>query len=125
MPLSVVYCHCQDCRRWSGAPVSCFAAFEEGEVTVSPSPRPPVSANPGVARWFCRACGSPVAAQFSYLPGQIYVPIGILDQAGELYPDFHGFEAERLPWLHIADSAERMDGTVRARVLSRFRPGRD
>ena len=27
-PQMVAYCHCQDCRRATGAPVAAFAAFE-------------------------------------------------------------------------------------------------
>ena len=83
-PQSVAYCHCIDCRRITGAPVAAFAAF--GEKAVQASPAWPVSKSfaPGVSRWFCPDCGSPLAAAFDYLPGQLYVPLGLIDQAAEL-----------------------------------------
>lgn len=103
---TVTYCHCTDCRRITGAPVAAFAAFDAGDVTITPDPGP-VSANPGVERWFCRTCGSPMAARFDYLPGQVYVPIGVLDQAADLAPQQHSHAEACLPWLHIDDDLDR------------------
>src|SRR5260370_38213501 len=34
-PKSVAWCHCQSCRKHSGAPVSVFAAFERTSYTVT------------------------------------------------------------------------------------------
>lgn len=64
------------------------------------------SRNPGVMRWNCADCGSPLAASFDYLPGQIYVPIGLLYHAAALAPQLHSQEASRLPWLHIEDDLQ-------------------
>jgi len=103
---TVTYCHCNDCRRITGAPVAVFAAFDAGDLTISPDPGP-VSAYRGVERWFCRKCGSPLAARFDYLPKQIYVPIGVLDQANGLIPQLHCHTESCLPWLQIDDDLER------------------
>ncbi|KIC11800.1 aldehyde-activating protein [Leisingera sp. ANG-M1] len=113
-PQTVAYCHCSDCRRWTGGPVGAFAAFAEEDLTAEPGLGPSFSSRPGVTRWNCRDCGSPLAAQFDYLPGQTYVPIGILDQADELPPEIHCHEGARLPWLHFTDTLERADGSGRA-----------
>lgn len=78
-----------------------------------PDAGPPVSHAPGVTRWFCRACGAPLAATYDYLPGQIYVPLGVLDQAADLPPTLHSHAASRLPWLHIADDLPREDRSAR------------
>jgi hypothetical protein len=110
-PRTVAYCHCADCRRWTGGAVGTFAAFDdsalEGELG------PGFSCHPGVERWNCRACGSPLAARFDYLPGQVYVPLGILDQAAGLAPQIHCHAESRLPWLHIQDGLERAAGSGR------------
>lgn len=116
MPQAVAYCHCSDCRRVTGAPVAAFAAFDEAAVTFSPDEGRKVVANPGVTRTFCAACGSPLTGRYDYLPGQVYIAVGILDQANDLAPQFHGHESQRLTWLHIDDDLERFATTSRSRL---------
>ena len=70
--------------------------------------------NAGVRRWNCATCGAPLGAAFDYLQGQIYLPLGIIDQADALEPVLHSHHAARLPWLHLADDLPRSDGTARA-----------
>ena len=83
-----------------------FVAVPGASLTITPDPGP-VSAVPGVDRWFCRSCGSPLAARFEYLPDQIYLPVGILDQAADLAPGLHCHDDSRLPWLELADHLPR------------------
>ncbi len=116
-PQVVAYCHCVDCRRASGAPVVAMAGFDEDAVTFTPNEGRAASVNPGVTRSFCGSCGSPLMSRFDYLPGQVYVPVGLLDQASELAPQVHSHDAQRLPWLRIADDLERFAGTSRTRLV--------
>ncbi|KIT17664.1 GFA family protein [Jannaschia aquimarina] len=111
-PEIVTYCHCADCRRVTGAPVAAFAAFRSEAVDVRAGK--PVSHSAGVARWFCRSCGSPMAACFDYLPGQVFVPVGVLDKAADLAPVLHCHSASALPWLTISDDVPREAGSGRA-----------
>lgn len=119
LPSVVSYCHCSDCRRVSGAPVAAFAAFADGTVRYTPDPGAPVSHFDGVERWFCDACGSPLGARYDYLPGQIYVPLGLIDQAAELPPSLHSHAASGMPWLHIQDGLARNEKSAR----DTLRPG--
>ena len=113
MPQTVAYCHCTDCRRITGAPVAAFAAFEENALQISPAWPSSKSFAPGVTRWSCPDCGSPLAAAFDYLPGQLYIPLGLIDQAGRLPLEFHAHDGDRLPWLQIADDIPRVVGSSR------------
>ena len=113
-PQTIAYCHCTDCRRVTGAPVAAFAAFDDASMTFTPDEGRSVVANPGVTRSFCAACGSPLTGRYAYLPGQVFVPIGILDQADDLAPHFHAHESQRLTWLHINDDLERFATTSRS-----------
>ncbi|MGF1477113.1 MAG: GFA family protein [Geminicoccaceae bacterium] len=115
-PQAIAYCHCIDCRRFTGAPVAAFAAFDEAAVTFSPDEGHKVAVSPGVSRTFCSVCGSPLAGRFAYLPGQVYVAIGILDQANDLAPQLHAHEAQRLTWLPIDYSLERFSATSRSKL---------
>ena len=100
-PITVAYCHCTDCRRLSGAPVSAFAAFGPGDLIWTPALGAGRSHAPGVRRWFCEACGSPLAATYDYLPGQLYVPVGRFDQVDALPPRSHSHAGCQVPWLHL------------------------
>lgn len=113
-PQTVAWCHCRDCRRWTGAPVAAFAAFAPEDLRFEPGLGDGFAPRAGVTRWVCGDCGSPMAAAFDYLPGQVYVPLGVIDQAGQLPPRLHAHAAERLGWLHIEDDLPRAVGTSRA-----------
>ncbi len=72
-----------------------------------------MEANPGVKRTFCSSCGSPLTGRYDYLPDQVYVPVGLLDQANEFPPSVHAHEGGRLKWLHIDDDLERLGTSAR------------
>ncbi len=115
-PHAVAYCHCIDCRRVTGAPVAAFAAFDETTVTLTPNEGRSVTVNSGVTRSFCQICGTPLTGRYDYLPGSVYIALGVLDQAGELAPQLHAHEAQRLAWLHIDDGCERFAGSARSQL---------
>lgn len=116
-PEAVCYCHCEDCRRVTGAPVAAFACFPADAVKVEPDPGRR-SAVPGVHRRFCTDCGSPLTAEFEYLPGQVYVPVGVMDDASALAPELHAHADRCLSWLHIADDLPRSNGSARTELSS-------
>jgi hypothetical protein len=116
LPKVVSYCHCNDCRRVTGAPVAAFAAFEEGALSWAPNEGKAVTINPGVTRTFCETCGSPLTGRYDYLPGTVYVALGILDQANELSPQLHSHHNNRLDWLCIEDDLERAGESARAKL---------
>ncbi|MFG5380584.1 GFA family protein [Yoonia sp. R2-816] len=115
-PLTVAYCHCEDCRRATGGPVAAFAAFDDDAITFEPNEGKNVTVNPGVTRSFCDNCGSSLAGRYEYLPNQIYISIGVIDQAADLAPVVHAHEANRLTWLHIVDDLERLDATATTKL---------
>lgn len=122
-PQTTSYCHCSDCRRLSGAPVAAFAAFAPHQVHFTPSKGPRKSVTKGVDRWFCLGCGTQLAATYDYLPDQVYVPLGIIDQADTLPPEGHAHADSALPWLHIQDDAPRDAASARDRLQNKARKG--
>ena len=83
---------------------------------VTPPLDAPRSHAPGVFRWNCNQCGSPLAASFDYLPDQVYVPLGLIDQADELPPKVHCHVDSAYPWLHISDDLDRFGASGRNRL---------
>lgn len=121
LPKVVTYCHCCDCRRVSGAPVAAFAAFEPAKVQFAPPLGSGISVNPGVTRWFCERCGSPVAARYDYLPDMIYISLGLIDQADSLPPEMHAHSHNTLCWLNIKDDLPRESASSRDRLNAAHR----
>ncbi|MEL7090099.1 MAG: GFA family protein [Pseudomonadota bacterium] len=117
-PLAIAYCHCVDCRRWTGAVVSGFAAVAPRTL---PNLGPPTTEINGVRRWTCADCASPLAAAFDYLPDQIYVPLGLFDDLDRLQPQVHCHADAAPRWLHIDDTLPRHTGSARD-MLNRSAP---
>ena len=103
-PKWVGWCHCQSCRKHSGAPVSVFVAYDEAKLEITKGAITKFSSSPGVLRGFCSGCGSTLTCQSSRLPGELHIHVGAFDAAANLPPSFHIFPEERLPWLHLADA---------------------
>lgn len=66
-----------------------------------------------VTRWHCPDCGSPVAARFEYLPGQLFVPLGVIEEMDGLAPSLHCHSHKQAPWLHLDDGLPRSEGSGR------------
>src|SRR4051794_38284317 len=62
-PTSVSWCHCQSCRRHSGAPVSVFVAFRHDAYKVTKGEITKFNSSPGRLRGFCARCGSTLTCE--------------------------------------------------------------
>lgn len=85
----VIYCHCRDCRRSSGAPVSLFAGYRTEQVEIKRGTPKVYESSSGVSRSFCGDCGTPISYEDERLPGEIYLPIGVFDDARSLSSPRH------------------------------------
>jgi hypothetical protein len=112
-PYITTYCHCSDCRRLSGAPAAAHCAFTPADLNITPAPHHAAAVTKGVERWFCEHCGTALAATYDYLPDQVYVPLGVIDQINEISPQFHCHAESMLPWLEIDDDLPRSSDSGR------------
>jgi hypothetical protein len=103
-PESVAWCHCQSCRKHSGAPVSVFVAFKRAAYVVTKGEITKFNSSPGRLRGFCVSCGSTLTCESEGLQTETHFHVGAFDQAARLQPMRHIFPEERLPWLHLADA---------------------
>lgn len=109
------YCHCDDCRHATGAPVTAFAGFLEAEVERLAAEPARWSAREGVERSFCPECGAPIGYRDAALPGELYFYVGAFDEPERLCPDRHAYVTERLGWFETADDLPQLPATSRAR----------
>lgn len=106
-PHHVSYCHCADCRRATGSPVTAFVGFMSEEVSLSGA-EPKVFANGPVTRGFCGRCGSPLYYVDSRIAGdRIYFMLGAMDHPAFYRPTLHAYVREQLPFLHMPDDLPR------------------
>ena len=92
--------------------MAAFAAFREGEIAFFPNEGKEVCISRGVVRTFCTDCGSSLTGRYDYLPDQVFISMGVIDQANNLAPELHAHEAQRITWLHIDDHIERSNATA-------------
>lgn len=109
-PLTVGYCHCSDCRRATGAPVSAFVGFDAAVVTIN-GPTLRSYENGAVTRNFCELCGSPIAYVDQRLPGRIWFMLGAMDVPANYKPTLHAYVREQLPYVHMPDGLQRYPKT--------------
>ena len=98
-PRWVLWCHCESCRRHSGAPASVFVAFADDVVTVTRGEIATFASSPGVERGFCARCGSTLTCSNARLPDETHFHVGAFDRADELAPTGAFYAEERLPWV--------------------------
>ncbi len=98
------YCHCSDCRRFSGSAFSAMAGIPTAEFQV-------VSGVDAIQRYvksantvlcFCLHCGSSLCAEKPNR-GMVHVRLGTLDDCPSLRPHFHSYVASKAEWDVIAD----------------------
>ena len=104
-PKGVYWCHCQSCRRHTGAPVSVFVNFERAAIQVTSGEITRFESTPGrTTRGFCARCGSTLTCETVGLPTETHFHVGVFDDPARFTPTRDVFPNERLPWLHTGGS---------------------
>jgi hypothetical protein len=109
-PVHISYCHCADCRKATGAPVSAFVGFAADAVTISGEALRSFDNGP-VTRSFCGGCGTPIAYADERIGETIYFMLGAMDSPQDYKPTLHAYVREQLPYLHMPDGLPRQPGT--------------
>jgi len=114
-PDAVVYCHCGDCRRSNGAPLSLFVGYEVGRIEMSRGTPKVYESAPGVRRSFCGDCGTSMFYEDERLPGKVYISIGVFDAPESFEPEAHSWFSQKLSWLDIRDDLPRHEASSHPR----------
>lgn len=97
------YCHCEACRRATGAPVTAWLTVRDTGWRWSVGRPVQRESSPGIRRGACGACGSPLSYARDDRPGETDLLAAALADPSEASPQRHAFWEERLPWLKIED----------------------
>lgn len=112
-PRNIAYCHCSDCRGYTGAPTMVWVSFESSQVNYLKGSPKIYESSPGVGWGFCDYCGSSLIwqANLSVFGGSDVVitefTISSLDKPDEYVPDQHWYDGERISWFDVADNLPR------------------
>lgn len=97
------YCHCESCRRATGAPVSAWITLRDTGWRWSVGTPRIHASSPGVRRGFCGACGSPLCYASDARPNETDFALAALVDPAQAPPERHDHWSERLPWLRLTD----------------------
>lgn len=98
-PVNVGWCHCNSCRKHSGAPASCYADYKRSAVEFTRGQPTSFDSSPGVSRGFCAACGSTLTLEEGTAPDMLFLHIGSFDDPTRFKPVSTSHASERLPWV--------------------------
>jgi hypothetical protein len=112
-PFDAGYCHCELCRRASGAPVLAFATVPLADYEITAGALTRRRSSSFGERGFCRDCGTQLTMRVHHQPDTIDFTLCSLDRPALIAPAFHIFFASRPAWFDVRDELPRHD---------RFRP---
>ncbi|MGH6959631.1 MAG: GFA family protein [Dongiaceae bacterium] len=106
-PLRAVCCHCNICRRVSGAAFLTFVHFPTAAFTWTQGEPTRYRSSREAERGFCSVCGSTLTMHEAVIANRVQVALGSLDRPDLVRPDDHVWTDSQLPWLRIEDDLPR------------------
>jgi hypothetical protein len=107
-PLWVAYCHCESCRRHTSSSVATVVGVKVDQFQYLEGTPAAYESSPGVWRYFCPRCGSPMAyTSDARHPGEVHLYVGTLENPSRFVPRGHVHVAEQLPWFEVSDELPR------------------
>lgn len=104
------YCHCSDCRRFSGSASSAMAGIplEEFKLLKGMDAVKRYVKSESTVLAFCSHCGSSLYAE-KPKRGMIHLRLGTLNEAPSLRPQFHSFVGSKAEWDTICDGLPQFE----------------
>ncbi len=100
-------CHCQSCRRVSGAHALGWLTVATGELRYTRGQPVEFESSPGRHRGFCAGCGSPTSYRSDLRPGEADLTLGTLDAPGRMAPADHIWMEDAPGWDKPGDGLPR------------------
>lgn len=100
-PKAIVNCHCDFCRRMSGAPLSSYVVVLDRELTVTQGTEQlrDYAATDNATRYFCTTCSTPLFNRNIVYPGLAMLYLGTLEDGPPLAPTRNIYRESKLPWI--------------------------
>ncbi len=104
--LMFAYCHCPDCRKYSGSAFSSVLATEADgfRIVAGEEQLTEYQSSPGKNRFFCGTCGCRMYLRAAHRPDMVFIRAGSLDDDPQMTPQAHYWTSVKAPWYEITDS---------------------
>lgn len=107
-PMVVSHCHCNDCRRASGAPFITWVTVPRDAFAYTAGTPRTYASSAGVGRDFCGVCGTTLAYHHDTHAEEIDISAGSLDDPAQVTPRDHVWAGSMLCWLRFDDGLPRL-----------------
>ncbi len=95
----VGHCHCESCRRGSGAALVTFIGHPNGAWRWTGAEPVSYTSSPGTVRQFCPTCGASVTFASDRYPDETHFHAALLEDPAAVSPNEIYHADERLPWM--------------------------
>jgi hypothetical protein len=102
------YCHCGQCRRTSGAPVTAWIQVSPDRFEVTRGQAKAFRSSARATRWFCPDCGGQLCMTDDE-GRSVGITLGTLDDPAAVTPTVHGWMSAKVSWLCLADELPRYE----------------
>ncbi len=101
VPRAIVNCHCNFCRRHSGAAFSTYAVVPEAalEITAGQDSIAVFELKTDACKHFCKHCGSPIFNKNATYPGLRMVYLGGISESSNIVPTANIYCESQLAWV--------------------------
>ena len=110
-PEWVAHCHCRDCRRATGSPLTTYAGYGRENVNFTSGQAKQRQSSPGTWRGWCGDCGTPLFYRSERWPEEIHLFVATFEAPDSFQPQGHVYVREQLVWIHLSDSLPRFETT--------------
>lgn len=107
------YCHCSECRRWTGAPFSASGGVVKSDFSITKGETNLSCYTKGKESlaYFCKTCSSIVYGDMNN-HDMIYFMLGTLMDMPTLRPQWHAYTGSKVDWYEIKDELPQYDTKV-------------
>jgi hypothetical protein len=100
-PRATSLCHCNSCRRTSGAPSVAWVVLRATDFAFVAGQPVAFCSSSHVVRTFCGKCGTPLTYQHDESPGTIDVTTSTFDFPERFAPTREVWLEHKLPWVAV------------------------
>jgi hypothetical protein len=106
-PMTPSHCHCELCRRSSGAAFVSWASFATRDFSFMQGAPARFDSSPKAFRQFCSACGTQLTFRYHATPDSIDITLASLDDPAAIRPADHIWTRRQIAWIELADGLPR------------------
>lgn len=97
-PKFISNCHCQSCRKATGAAYSTWVGFSEENIRWTCGKPSFFASSADVTRGYCRDCGTPLTYAGEQWAGELHFLAGLFDDPERVAPRTEAFIEDALSW---------------------------